>query len=82
MIDLKSITGNGTDQQCHNRDHDRIAEGVKHRKSQILHVDQGLKILDQIGTRDQPSSYHINTLVGRTAQHIIQRKCRQKTCYH
>lgn len=55
LIDFKSITGNGTDQQCHNRDHDRIAEGVKHRKSQILHVDQGLKILDQIGTRDQPS---------------------------
>ena len=75
MIDLKSITGNGTDQQCHNRDHDRIAEGIKHRKSKILHVNQGLEILDQIGTRDQTSSYHINTLVGRTAQHIIQWKC-------
>ena len=75
MIDLKSITGNGTDQQCHNRDHDRIAEGIKHCKSEILHVDQGLEILDHIGTRDQASSYHINTLVSRAAQHIIQRKC-------
>ena len=37
-------------------------------KLQILHVNQGLEILDQIGTRDQTSSYHINALVGRTAQ--------------
>ena len=74
MIDLKTISGDRTNQKRQECQHDRVSEGIEQRPCKILICDQAFKVFDQISARIEPSGYNIRTLVGCTAEHIVQRK--------
>ena len=80
MVDLEAIAGDGAYQQGDEGRDDGISEGVEHRELQVLHADEGLQVLHEIGPRDQLSAYDIDARIRRTADHVVQRKGREEAC--
>ena len=78
MVDLKTVTGQRTDQQADQSQYGRIPEGIPERTGKILIRDQCLKVLYKISTRDQFSSGYIHALVCSRTRHIIQRENREQ----
>ena len=72
MIDLKSVSCDGTDQKGQNGNDNRISKRIEHRQSQVLIGGQALKVLHQIGSRNQTATDDINTFIGCSREHVIQ----------
>ena len=76
VIDLKAITGDGTNQQTQDSQYCCISEGIPQCQSQILVRNQCFVVFNQIRSRNQFTCDNVNALVCRCTEHIVQWKYR------